>query len=122
MKRTKNLICLILILFPVLITVSSCCTKPQIQTINPALSFAKVPDPIGSDGKSCIELKDDKVEMPFWYWQALVRYILTTEKVRKQYKAWNKINNKEKFESLRQAGEEAQSETNAYFYNKHKKE
>lgn len=72
---------------------SSCCTNLQPLTIDPALSFAKVPDPIDESGTPIVILGEDKnkVEMPLHYWQAVARYILKTEKVKKQYKAWHKI-------------------------------
>ncbi len=93
MKQKKNLIKLPAILFLVLTIVSSCCTKPQTPAIDPALSFATVPDPIDKLGKSVVIFNEDKnaVEMPYWYWQAIVKYIFKSEESRLQYEAWRKI-------------------------------
>ncbi len=67
----------------------SCCTK-QVIANNPNLVFPKVPDTKTGGGEPIVILLEDNktVQMPLHYWQGLVRYILKTEKTRKEYDAW----------------------------------
>ncbi len=93
MRQTQRLTVLMMILLVVLLPVSSCCTKPPTQRIDPALHFPVIPDPVSETGEALVTLieQEQKVIMPVWYWDALVRYMLKTDQTRKQYEAWNKI-------------------------------
>lgn len=49
--------------------------KPQSEALLVWLPF---PDPI-VEGESVVTFDGEKVSMPYWYWQKLELYIITTE-------------------------------------------
>ena len=53
----------------------TCCTTLQIEN---NLVWLPVPDPI-VNGESVVKLENEEVKMPYWYWQKIEIYIITTE-------------------------------------------
>ena len=62
----------------------TCCTTLQIEN---NLVWLPVPDPIVDDEPVVkIDLTTETVIMPYWYWQKIEIYIITTEANKKKLK------------------------------------
>ena len=59
----------------ILTQVLTCCTTSRIEN---NLVWLPVPDPI-VNGESVVKLENEEVKMPYWYWQKIEIYIITTE-------------------------------------------
>lgn len=61
-----------------------------INSVPIILSFPVFPDPIDSSGQSIVSFdsQEDTVNMPLWFWQKIVLYVLSVDEVESIYSAY----------------------------------